>query len=318
MIVYTDLHNRSKIYNIPKKYIEQLSKLGIYIITKYSKDVEVYWGDLLTKKDIDNLPNLKWIHFSCVGINRALIPEVINSNIKVTNSKGIFKESVSSTVMSYIYCFARGFHFVNQLRHKQKLTRNNFDLHFNSIKNLTKSKCLIVGFGDIGSRIGKLCYQSGLEVNVIKNDLSKGIPNYVNKSYTLNSLKKAVIDNDFVINLLPLTTSTYSIFDKEIFLNMKPDSYFINVGRGQSVNEYDLIESLKNKQIMGAALDVFNKEPLSNNSPLWGMENVIITPHIANLGTDYWDDQIKLFTLNLQKLKNNNLLLNQINLNKEY
>ena len=220
--------------------------------------------------------------------------------------------------MSYIYCFARGFHFVNQLRHKQKLTRNNFDLYFNSIKNLTKSKCLIVGFGDIGSRIGKLCYQSGLEVNVIKNDLNKGIPNYVNKSYTLNSLKKAVIDNDFVINLLPLTTSTYSIFNKEIFLNMKPDSYFINVGRGQSVNEYDLIESLKNKQIMGAALDVFSKEPLSNNSPLWEMKNVIITPHIANLSTDYWDDQIKLFTLNLQKLKNNNLLLNQINLNKEY
>ena len=99
---------------------------------------------------------------------------------------------------------------------------------------------------------------------------------------------------------------------------MKPDSYFINVGRGQSVNEYDLIESLKNKQIMGAALDVFSKEPLSNNSPLWEMKNVIITPHIANLSTDYWDDQIKLFTLNLQKLKNNNLLLNQINLNKEY
>ena len=113
MIVYTDLHNRSKIYNIPKKFKKILRDRGIDIVTKYNEKAEVYWGDLFTIQDLNNLPNLKWIHFPCVGVNRALIPEVKDKNILVTNSKGIFKEPVSTSIISYICYFSRGLHMVN-------------------------------------------------------------------------------------------------------------------------------------------------------------------------------------------------------------
>jgi phosphoglycerate dehydrogenase-like enzyme len=99
---------------------------------------------------------------------------------------------------------------------------------------------------------------------------------------------------------------------------MKSNCCFINVGRGKSVNEIDLIQTLNNNPNMTAALDVFNQEPLPSKSPFWGMENVLITPHIANLTPDYWDTQTSLFISNLYNYRHNKQLVNIINLNKEY
>ena len=318
MIVYTDLHNRSKIYNIPKKFKKILRDRGIDIVTKYNEKAEVYWGDLFTIQDLNNLPNLKWIHFPCVGVNRALIPEVKDKNILVTNSKGIFKEPVSTSIISYICYFSRGLHMVNFLRNNKLLTRLEFDSYSNTIKNPMESSCLIVGYGDIGTRVGELCNSLGMEVNIIKSNLDMDFPSYVKNKYTLKNLKEAVRNNDFIINLLPLTKFTHNIFDKDIFSLMKSNSCFINVGRGKSVNEKDLIDVLNSNPSMTAALDVFDKEPLPLNSPLWEMENVLITPHIANLTQNYWDTQIELFIFNMGNYSNNVPLKNVIDLNKEY
>jgi phosphoglycerate dehydrogenase-like enzyme len=318
MIVYTDLHNRSKIYNIPEKFKNILRDQDIDIVTEYNDRAEVYWGDLFTIKDLNNLPNLKWIHFSCVGVNRALIPEVKERNILVTNSKGIFKEPVSTSIMSYILYFCRGLHIVNFLRNNNLLTRLEFDSHFNTIKNPMESSCLIVGYGDIGTRVGELCNSLGMEVNIVKSDLNVNFPPYIKNKYTLKNLKEAIKNNNFIINLLPLTKFTHNIFNKDIFTLMRNNSCFINVGRGKSVNEKDLIDILKCNPNMTAALDVFDTEPLPLNSPLWDMKNVLITPHIANLTKNYWDTQIELFIFNVNNYINNIPLKNIININKEY
>jgi phosphoglycerate dehydrogenase-like enzyme len=254
MKVYTDLQKRTKMYSLPEWGFTKLNSAGIDIVTEYDDDVKVYWGDLLTKKDVENLPNLKWIHFPCVGVNRAMIPEVRYKGITVTNSPNIFTESVSSMVLSYILYFSKGLNFVNKLREEDNLTRESFD-------------------------------------------------EYVNY---------------FVINLLPLTTQTKSIFNKKVFGKMKNNSYFINVGRGQTVVEEDLIEALRSKTILGCALDVFNVEPLSKESELWSMDNVLITPHIANVNKNYWKTQIELFISNLNRFRTNNTLLNVVNLNRGY
>jgi len=99
---------------------------------------------------------------------------------------------------------------------------------------------------------------------------------------------------------------------------MKNNSYFINVGRGQTVVEEDLIYVLKNNLIAGAGLDVFEKEPLSNDSELWKLDNVILTPHIAGLSKSYWDKQYKLFKDNFNRYKNSKEMLNIINLKRGY
>ena len=213
---------------------------------------------------------------------------------------------------------AKNCNFIEKLRTGGSLNRESFDNYIDNTKELNEVNCLIVGCGDIGSRIGKMCYSLGMKISVIKNDNSKNYYNFVNNYFSLNDLDIAVDNMDFVINLLPLTDKTKNIFNKKVFYCMNNNSYFINLGRGKTVNENDLIEVLKDKVIMGAALDVFDVEPLSDKSPLWDIEDVFITPHIANVSKNYWKNQIELFTKNINRFRNNNNLINIINLNRGY
>jgi phosphoglycerate dehydrogenase-like enzyme len=143
------------------------------------------------------------------------------------------------------------------------------------------------------------------------------------KVYTIqtkDNLMESIYKNrpDFVINLLPLTLKTNHLFDAKLFKCMKPDSYFINLGRGKTVVEDDLVQILKDKVIAGAGLDVFDVEPLPKESELWNLDNVLMTPHIANIDKNYWKNQIELFINNVQRFKSNKKLKNLMNLERGY
>ena len=127
------------------------------------------------------------------------------------------------------------------------------------------------------------------------------------KSFTLERIHKAVENANFVINLLPLSEKTENIFNYNVFSNMN-NAYFINVGRGKTVIEKDLIKAIEEGNIIGAALDVFEKEPLESNNPLFNYENIILTPHIAGLDSDYWNHQLDLFSHNLNQYLTSNYL----------
>lgn len=158
--------------------------------------------------------------------------------------------------------------------------------------------------GNIGDKLSKICKSLGMTV--------RGINRQVKNVYTLKELPNIVSEFDYVVNLLPYSKETDKIFNKSIFNRMKDTAFFINVGRGKSVVESDLIEALSNSEIGGAGLDVFEKEPLSEDSKLWDLDNVIITPHIAGYSNEYWKNQKKLFSENLNRYLNNNTMLNEI------
>ncbi len=307
MKIYTDLHSRTNFFNIPKWGREEIESFGAELIHDYDESVTIYFGDLLEKKDVMSLPNLKWIHFPSVGVNRALIPEVINSDIIVTNSKGLFNKSVTSMVISYITYFSKGFHYIEKLRNENNLNRKSFDEFLPFVKEpfFSGLKCLIVGHGSIGNELSDICSYLGIKVDSVRSK---------------DNIKECIKESkaDFVVNLLPLTPKTDSVFDYETFECMKSDSYFLNLGRGQSVIEEDLIDALKHKVIAGAGLDVFRIEPLPLDSELWELDNVLITPHIANLDKNYWKNEIPLFIDNLKSFKNNSKLKNIINLERGY
>ena len=307
MKIYTDLHSRTSLYNIPSWGIDKIESMGANLIHDYDESVTIYFGDLLEKEDIENLPNLKWIHFPSVGVNRALIPEVINSDIIVTNSKGIFNKSVSSMALSYIIYFSKGFHLIQKLRSEHRLDRENFEDYISNLKEpfFGGLKCLIVGHGSIGNELSDICSYLGIKVDSVRSK---------------DNIKECIRESqaDFVINLLPLTPQTDGVFDYKTFECMKSDSYFLNLGRGQSVVEGDLIDALNHNIIAGAGLDVFRIEPLPKDSELWNFENVLLTPHIANLDKNYWKNEIALFIDNLKKFSNNSNMRNVINLKRGY
>ena len=222
-------------------------------------------------------------------------------DIIITNSKGIMDSSIISTTLGFLFSLSRGINYCI----KDKLDRYKFDKYFHKVQDISNQTCLIVGMGSIGNKLKTIL--ESLDMKVI------GIT-----SNNINKLDDYLINSDVVVNLLPYTNKTKSIFNKKVFGKMKNNSYFINVGRGQTVVEEDLIYVLKNNLIAGAGLDVFEKEPLSNDSELWKLDNVILTPHIAGLSKSYWDKQYKLFKDNFNRYKNSEEMLNRINLKRGY
>ena len=297
-----DLIRDLKMYNLP---IEKFKEFGENIIfmdpdnPERLDEIKIYLGDRITTDMVYKMPNLKWIHLTCVGFDKLI--GLNRDDIIITNSKGIMDNSIISTILAFMFSLSRNLHHCI----KHKTDRYEFDRYFNEIQDVIEQKCLIVGMGNIGSKLKTICESLGMTV--------VGMTRKTN-----NSLKKLVSDVDFVVNLLPHTNETHGIFDINIFDSMKETGYFINVGRGKTVVEDDLIQILKDKVIAGAGLDVFDVEPLPKESELWNLDNVLMTPHIANIDKNYWKNQIELFIDNLQRFKNNKKLKNLMNLERGY
>ena len=236
---------------------------------------------------------LKWIQSFSAGLNKILVPDIINSDILVSSLAGVQDISIAEHVLGFMLIFSRRFYetFKNQ---KQKKWQKSQRIH-----ELRGKKILIVGLGNVGMEIARISNCLGLEVFGIKKNI-KLKPKFVKNVYALDQIEKILPIADFVVLSLPLTDNTYHLFDMKKFRVMKKSAVIINIGRGAIINEKDLINALNKKVIEGAALDVTEIEPLPTNSPLWNMENVVITPHHSGPTDIFMDRAIDIFCLNLK------------------
>ena len=179
--IYCDLIKRTKINNLPKwgkiKIKSQFPGIKfVYSIEKENKKILVYFGDLITKEKIELMPNLKWIHFSSSGTNRAQLEIVKKRKIVITNSPDGFVNSLASLGLAHIFSFARGLHFVNNLRNKKKLNRNEIDRYYDFIDDLREKNILIAGFGKVGKLIANVLKIMGANIHVmVKNNKKTNI-----------------------------------------------------------------------------------------------------------------------------------------------
>lgn len=322
-----DLFLDLKLYQLPQKKLDELKHAfpGVDIEPVNIKnglplplqDMEIYWGNRITPEIISSMPKLKWIHFGSVGVNRAQTKEVVDRNIVVTNSRDIMTGAVASTALSMMLALGRGLHHCWRLRSEGNLTRESYDQYFDQTYEFEGQTCLVIGYGQIGKRLAAACTGLGMKVDAVcrTTEPQAGVNGIV---YQMSDLKKAVSTADFVVNMLPLTPLTDKIFDRDIFQAMKKSAFFINVGRGESVKENELVQALKNGTIAGAGLDVFEKEPLAAASELWKLNEVIITPHIGGLTNQYWNKSVDLFKENLKRYILGERLLNIVDMKKGY
>ena len=262
-------------------------------------DISIYWGNRITPEIISSSKSLKWIHFGSVGVDRAKDSNVEEMGILVSSSRGLVSAPMTASALGFLTSLARGFHHAARLRFERNLSRSSFDHYFREIQDLEGQTVAIVGLGDVGGRFAKVCAALGMKVVGIRKNASRHC-DFVAETYTLNDLPKAISQADFVFNFLPLSSETRQVFGEEIFSLMRPSSYFVNMGRGETVDEDALIVALAERRILGAGLDVFATEPLSPSSPLWELENVLILPHVSGLSQNYWTKQVELFEENLE------------------
>lgn len=271
---------------------------------KAYEDIQVYWGNRINMDILKKMKNLKWIHYGSTGTNEEIINYSKIKNIRVSNTKKLFDNSVAATALSFIFCLSRGIQYSLYSRGKKNFGRNFYNKIYLKMNDVFGKKILFVGYGNIAKKVSRVCKTMGMEIFIVKRKLNKRVKNL----YSLKNLNKAVKNKDFVINLLPSFKNTKEIFNLNIFKNMHRGSFFLNLGRGETVNENDLERVIKNNLISGAGLDVVKNEPLKRNFSLLKYDNVIITPHIAGVNTRYKSDQVSLFMDNFSKFKNNKKL----------
>ncbi len=274
-------------------------------IEKQLVDAEIIAGHQMNIPPITKAKNLKFTQSFSAGVEKILTPEIKNSNVIIGNVSGIHAVPIAEHVIGFMLIFTRRFYdsFKNQQKKIWKKDQNLTELRGKTV--------LVVGLGNIGTEVARLASLLGTKVIGVKQNINNK-PDFVEKVYSISDLEKVLHLADFVVMCLPLTSETHHLFDMKKFKLMKKSGVIINVGRGKLINEKELIEALDKKIIGGAGLDVTEEEPLSHKSKLWGMENVVITPHHSGWSEKYMDRAIDLFCINLKAYLANKPLPNLV------
>lgn len=251
------------------------------------QEVEIIFGTpALVAKVVHHAPQLKWVQSTYAGVEQLCQPGLPRSYL-LTGIKGLFGSFMREYVFAYILARERSLLETHENQQKKIWSRINY----RSLKNVTIG---IVGLGSIGSQIARTARHFDMRVLGMKR--TADLVDYVDHQYMTNEREAFLPQLDYLVLVLPDTPESRHFISAEELSLLPPRAVLINVGRGSSVNQPDLIRALESGQISGAVLDVFEHEPLPEDSPLWAMENVMVTPH--NSAYSFPDQIADIFAAN--------------------
>jgi D-2-hydroxyacid dehydrogenase (NADP+) len=252
---------------------------------------------------------LKWIHWGYTGPDRLRPFESLWNQFLLTTSKGIMAGTIADYVMMVIHLLHR--EFLKVMRNQRNRVWERWPFHSPRGKTIG-----IIGLGSIGKEIARRakCFEMNV-IGLVRRPVS---PDNVDSTFLQAELREFLSRSDVVVISAPLTPETRGLIGEEAISWMKPKSYLVNVARGRIVDEEALVKALKSGHLAGAALDAFVQEPLSPESELWSLENVIITPHLSGLSSDYPGRALDLFCENLARFLEGKDLINLVETTKGY
>ncbi len=273
-------------------------------------DIVVSWS--LKPEQLTHAQKLRWIHSTAAAIHQLMIPEIVNSDIIITNARSVHGPVVGEHVLALTFALAKRLPTAMRMQQKHEWGQDAMTRQQPPIRELRDSTLGLIGVGSIGGHVAAIASAIGMRVFAVRAHPQKGI-DWLNRGdpqlsrhrvYGPKDLDRVLHESDFVVISAPVTSATEKLIDAAALRAMKPDAYLINVARGALVDQQALIVALLEKRIGGAALDVFEEEPLPANSPLWDLDNVLITPHQGGLAHKLWERQYALFSQNLSRFLN--------------
>ena len=237
---------------------------------------------------------LRWVHSLSDGVEKILFPELVASPAVLTNARGVFKRSLAEFVIGAVLYFAKDFRRV--VRSQQAALWQPFEMEEAHGKVMG-----IVGYGETGRACAEKARAFGMKILGLRRrpDLSKGDP-LIEAVFGPNELHDLLAQSDYVVLAAPATPLTRGLIGKAEFRVMKGSAVLINVGRGSSIDETAMIDALEQERIRGAALDVYETEPLPPVHPFYRMENVLLSPHCADHTPGFYELTMAFFIQNLQ------------------
>jgi phosphoglycerate dehydrogenase-like enzyme len=269
--------------------------------------VEIAFGDIPFDL-IPRMPRLKWLQLWSAGVDiLQQIPELKTLPFIMTNTSGMHGQQISEHVFGMILTWIRRLHeaYFAQKRHEWRLPKPG------DLTTLESKTMLILGYGAIGKMVGRTAQIFGMKIIGVCRRAEAGDPDITILPVT--RLAEALPQADYVVNILPLTQDTRRLFGGREFAAMKSGAVYINVGRGAVTDESALVEALRNGHIGGALLDVMETEPLPPDSPLWDLENVLLTPHYAGWHPRYEEMALEIALENLARYVQGRPMRNLVN-----
>lgn len=307
-------------YDYGKENMNKIESLG-YDITLVDekgitynqnlKDIEVLLCyNPFSTFDISRLEKLKWIQLSSIGVDQVPKDVVLKNKITITNNKGGYSIPIGEwIVMDILNLLKRSTYFYKKQNQKHwKMDSKVLELYGKTVT--------FIGTGTIAVEAAKRL--QGFGVSVLGVNTNGRDVEYFNKCYPMKNMDEVLNKSDVVIITLPYTKETHHLINEDKFSCMKDNIFFLNIARGAIVDEKALINNLQSGKVAGAALDVFEEEPLPESSPLWNMDNVIITPHNSWISELRNKRRFDLIYENMKRYMKNQELINVTDISKGY
>ncbi len=252
-------------------------------------------------------PHVRWVHSRAAGIDNLLFPELVDSPVPLTNGTGVFSPPLGEFALAAILFFAKDLR--RMIRSQAAGNWDPFD-----ITEISGRTVGMIGYGDIGRAVATRVRAMGMQVMAVKRH---GPPLYnvdplVSVIYSPDRRIEMISRCDYLVVAAPLTAETRGMIGEAEFAAMKPDAVVINLGRGPVVDEAAMIRALAEKRIQGAALDVFDQEPLPAGHPLYRLDNVLLSPHCADHTPDWLERAMQFFIDQFERFRKNEPLLNVV------
>ena len=319
MKVLVAAYNRLNLWTAPEWFAERLRsdfpQLEMARITSGASlaaelsDATVLFGGSFRPEDLRSAKKLRWIHSPAAAVHDLLFPELVNSDVILTNAREVHAVVVAEQVMAMMFALAR--RIPESVRFQVK--------HMWGQANLSEDHCIphelggatlgLVGLGSIGRNVAQRASAMGMKIIGVREHADRPKPEHVDEVLPTSQLNQLLSRSDYVVLSPPVTPATRGMIGRTQLAAMKKDGYLINVGRGSLVDEAAVIVALRERRIAGAALDVFEQEPLPPESPLWDLDNLLITPHTGGMTDKMWDRHYARFADNLRRFLSDQPLL---------
>jgi len=305
------VHHRFELWQVPQWFSQRLAQdfpaLQITHRDSYEgiegdlRDAEIIFTISLRADQLAMARNLRWVHAPSAAVHQLLFPELVNSDVIVTNSREVHGPVVAEHVMALIFALAKKIPQFVALQHKHVWGQESMWRAGVRPREIAGTTLGLIGVGSIGRRVAEMASALGMRVIAVREHVEKGTPPGVQAVFAPSAIDEMLKQSDYVVLAAPLVGTTRGLIDAERLAAMKPEACLINVGRGPQVDETALADALRTRRIAGAALDVFAQEPLPADSPLWDIENLLITPHNGSITEKLWHRHYEQFSDNLRR-----------------
>jgi phosphoglycerate dehydrogenase-like enzyme len=319
--VLVGIFDPDSVWTIPPRYVDDL-RAGFPDVTFTEAwtidevvagiaDIDIAFSPFVTPAALQRARRLKWVHSSAAGVGSLLTPDMIASDIIVTNTRGAHAAAMAEHVIMMLLAMTRQLPLAVKAQGERRwVQREVYDTP--TVFIMRGRRMGIIGLGAIGSEVAKLASAIGMRVSAVRKHVDAPRPDGVDRVYPPEQLDRLLAESDAVVVCPPLTRETRGLIGARELGLMKRTAFLINVGRGKLIDEAALVEGMRNGVIAGAGLDVVAHEPLDPASALWTLHNVLITPHVSTARHDFWEAVIEVFAKNLIRYRAGEPLVNVV------